>query len=47
MQGVCVRRDFVENKVWDKTSFHGFIHGIEYEEYVDEEKSVEHFNFEK
>ena len=39
--------DLVENMVWDRTSFHGFIYGVEYEEYVDEEKSVEHCNLEK
>lgn len=47
MREVCVKRDLVENMVWDRTSFHGFIYGVEYEEYVDEEKSVEHFNLEK
>ena len=44
---VCVKREFVETMVWDRTNFHGFTFGVEYEEYVDEKKSVEHFNLEK
>ena len=47
MREVCVKRDLIENMVCDRTSFHGFIYGVEYEEYVDGEKSVEHFNLEK
>ena len=32
---VCVKRDFIENMVWDSTSFHGFSYS---EEYVEESK---------
>ena len=39
---VSVRRDFVDNMVWDTTSFHGFSYSEEYEEY----QSDEHFKFE-
>ena len=34
--------DFVENMVWDKTTYHGFSYSEEYEEYVDEDKCGEH-----
>ena len=29
---VCVRRDFTENTVWDRTSFHGFCYSEEYDD---------------
>ena len=44
---VCIKRNFVENMVLDRTSFHEIIYGLEYEKYVEKEKSVEHFNLEK
>ena len=35
VRDVCVRRDFAENMVWDRTSFHGVGFSQEYEEYDD------------
>ena len=36
VRDVCVRRDFAENMVWDRTSFHGVSFGQDYEEYDDD-----------
>ena len=43
---VSVKRDFVENMVFDNTSFHGFSYSEEYEEYEDEDKFDEHLKLE-
>ena len=32
MWEVCVKRDFVENMVFDSTNFHGFSYSEEYED---------------